>query len=211
MGPSMTSASSRIGRIRTRGLARPNTAAEGPVPASGSFYVPINTYVVYERPKNVWATFSCSSPTAVAGSGSGSCPSGAHAATVSYGSSAYPTSLQWNVAPPGTPTSFSVGGGAGASATLQWTAPATATGAPVNFYRIYRDGQLYTNRYDTVDAPPTPYDSTTGDGCNGTTCYYTDPASARGGSTHQYSVTAVGGNTPGWSLAESTITGSAAG
>src|SRR5207302_1352030 len=30
MGPSMTPASSRIGRIRTRGLARPNTAAEGP-------------------------------------------------------------------------------------------------------------------------------------------------------------------------------------
>lgn len=59
--------------------------------------------------------------------------------------------------------------------TLTWNAPAGAP--PAEFYRIYRDGQNYTERFDTVG------DTGTG------TVQFTDPST--GGTTHTYRVTAV--------------------
>ncbi len=57
---------------------------------------------------------------------------------------------------------------------LSWTAP---LGTPaVDFYRIYRDGNLLTDRFDTA-------------GLNGTPVTWTDTAT--GGTTHSYRVTAV--------------------
>jgi hypothetical protein len=59
---------------------------------------------------------------------------------------------------------------------LAWTAPnpTDADGDPIDFYRIYRDGQAVANRYDT--AP-------------GTATTYTDTGT--GGVQHTYWVTAV--------------------
>lgn len=87
--------------------------------------------------------------------------------------------------PPGTPsppTGLSGVANADGSKTLSWTAP--SGGNPVAFYRIYRDGVDYTQRYDR-----------TGD----TTTSYTDPGD---GTSHTYYVTAVSTN-----LAESTYLG----
>jgi len=63
---------------------------------------------------------------------------------------------------------------------LSWSAP---PGPPVSFYRIYRDGINYTDRYDTTGL---------------STTYVDDP----GGTSHQYRVTAVNA-----SLTESVMEG----
>jgi prepilin-type N-terminal cleavage/methylation domain-containing protein len=86
------------------------------------------------------------------------------------------------VGQPSPPTGLSGTANADGSKTLTWTAP--ASGNPVAFYRIYRDGVEYTQRYDQ-----------TGD----TTPSYTDPGD---GQTHSYYVTAVSTN-----LAESSYLG----
>src|SRR3954470_2173319 len=88
--------------------------------------------------------------------------------------------------PPGrpkAPTGLAGVANADGSKTLTWTAP--ASGNPVAFYRIYRDGVEYTQRYDaTGDSTPS----------------YTDPSGD--GLTHTYYVTAVSS-----SLAESSYVG----
>ena len=74
---------------------------------------------------------------------------------------------------------------------LTWTPP--VGGTPVSFYRIYRDGDNYTNRYDTLSASS----------CT-TTCTYHDTNRMSG---HTYYITAVGGTTLGADMAESLATG----
>jgi Tfp pilus assembly protein PilV len=77
------------------------------------------------------------------------------------------------------------------TAILTWSPP--SGGTPVSFYRIYRGGDNYSDRYDTVAASS----------CS-TTCTYHDT-----GRTIQssYWVTAVGGTSPGSDMAESAATG----
>ena len=87
------------------------------------------------------------------------------------------------VGQPSPPTGLAGVANADGSKTLTWTAP--AGGNPVAFYRIYRDGVEYTQRYDV-----------TGDN----TPSYVDPSGD--GITHSYYVTAVSTN-----LAESSYVG----
>lgn len=87
------------------------------------------------------------------------------------------------VGQPGAPTALQGTRATDNSVALSWTAP--STGGAVSFYRIYRDGLAYTDRYDR-----------TGD----TTTTYTDPNSD--GGTHTYYVTAVSS-----ALGESSILG----
>jgi prepilin-type N-terminal cleavage/methylation domain-containing protein len=88
---------------------------------------------------------------------------------------------------PNPPTSLVAAPGTNGGTTLTWTAPATPDpdGDPIAFYRIYRDGQAYVNRYDRTGS--------------GTELTWTDP---KGDNSHSYSVTAVDPQ-----LAESTIVG----
>jgi Tfp pilus assembly protein PilV len=74
---------------------------------------------------------------------------------------------------PAVPTGLTIAHNADGTNTLTWNA---ATGSPApDFYRIYRDGQNYTNRYDTA-------------GDNGSaTVSWTDTST--GGTTHTYYVT----------------------
>jgi prepilin-type N-terminal cleavage/methylation domain-containing protein len=92
--------------------------------------------------------------------------------------------------PPPAPT---FGSGQGDAAQLDGTAIITWTpssgGTPVSFYRIYRDGTTYKNRYDTISAAS----------CL-TVCTYHDVNRAE---AHSYYITAVGGTTPGADMAES--------
>ena len=81
------------------------------------------------------------------------------------------------------------------TANLTWTPP--TGGTPVSFYRIYRDGDNYTNRYDTVSASS----------CSAT-CTYHD--TNRTG-PHDYYITSVGGTTLGSDMAESAATGPVSG
>jgi Tfp pilus assembly protein PilV len=76
------------------------------------------------------------------------------------------------------------------TAILTWT-PSVST---VNFYRIYRDGNGYTNRYDTISASS----------CSATSCTYHD---TNRGSPHDYYISAVGGTTAGANMAESALVG----
>jgi prepilin-type N-terminal cleavage/methylation domain-containing protein len=84
---------------------------------------------------------------------------------------------------PSPPTGLQGTANGDGSKTLTWTAP--SGGNPVAFYRIYRDGVEYTQRYDA-----------TGD----TTPSYTDPSGD--GLQHSYYITAVSTN-----LAESSYVG----
>jgi Tfp pilus assembly protein PilV len=77
------------------------------------------------------------------------------------------------------------------TAIITWTPP--SGGTAVSFYRIYRDGDDYTNRYDTLPASS----------CS-STCTYHDTNRSSG---HDYYITAVGGTTPGADMAESQATG----
>jgi Tfp pilus assembly protein PilV len=77
------------------------------------------------------------------------------------------------------------------TAILTWSPP--SGGTPVSFYRIYRGGDNYSNRYDTVPASS----------CS-PTCTYHDTNRT---SATSYWVTAVGGSTPGSDMAESLATG----
>ena len=77
------------------------------------------------------------------------------------------------------------------TAILTWSPP--SGGTPVSFYRIYRGGDNYSDRYDTVSASS----------CS-TTCTYHDTNRTAATS---YWITAVGGTTPGSDMAESPATG----
>jgi|GEM_PF-2338547 len=110
-----------------------------------------------------------------------------------YGSSSYPGQFHTQLQVPVAPTSLTVSPQSNGTAILSWSAP--TSGVPVGFYRIYRGGLDYSDRYDTVD-PSTS--------CSGGTCTYTD--SHRSGS-YSYYVTAVGNTTIGSNMAESTAIG----
>jgi prepilin-type N-terminal cleavage/methylation domain-containing protein len=96
------------------------------------------------------------------------------------------TVTQTNTAP-NPPTSLVGALDTGGGVTLTWTAPSPSDpdGDPIAFYRIYRDGQAFANRYDRTGS--------------GSELTWTDPKAAGG---HSYSVTAVDPQ-----LAESTIVG----
>jgi Tfp pilus assembly protein PilV len=79
------------------------------------------------------------------------------------------------------------------SAILTWT-PSIGS---VNFYRIYRDGNGYTNRYDVVSASS----------CSAT-CTYHDTNRT---TSHQYYISAVGGTSAGANMAESPLVGPVSG
>jgi hypothetical protein len=96
--------------------------------------------------------------------------SGCNKTKLHYGSSTYPSGF--HTAPkeaPKAPTSLEVKAQENGTAILKWVA--SSGGTPVSFYRIYRDGKLYSNRYDTSE-----------------TVEYTD---ANHSSSHTYYVTAV--------------------
>jgi hypothetical protein len=81
------------------------------------------------------------------------------------------------------------------TAVITWTPP--VGGTAVSFYRIYRDGDNYVNRYDTLSAAS----------CSAT-CTYHDTNRTAG---HDYYITAVGGTTAGADMAESQATGPVSG
>ena len=87
------------------------------------------------------------------------------------------------LAAPNPPTGLSATTNSDGTVTLRWTVP---SGTSPSFYRIYRDGHDYTQRYDTTGA--------------GTDNSYIDTNT--GGTVHNYYVTAVNG-----SLAESAALG----
>lgn len=103
------------------------------------------------------------------------------------GTASPPVTVTTTNRPPSPPTSLVASTSSG-STILRWTASPgdPDTGDSVAFYRIYRDGSAYANRYDR-----------TGDGA---TVTYTDTRT--GGVSHSYYVTAVDTN-----LAESTLLG----
>lgn len=112
-----------------------------------------------------------------------------------YGGSTYPSQFQTPTMPiwaPNTPASLTITPQSDGTAVLSWPEP--SGGAPVNFYRIYRDSGDYSGRYSVV--PTTE--------CVNGTCVYTD---AKRTSGHKYWVTAVGGTTDGADLAESAQVG----
>jgi hypothetical protein len=100
---------------------------------------------------------------------------------------------------PSAPTGLTATAGANGT-TLSWSAP--TTGPAVSFYRVYRDGSDYTDRYDTC-----------GPECLSAGKFsYVD--ANNGGTTHTYYVTSVGAvsatnGTP--TMAESVMTPGATG
>jgi Tfp pilus assembly protein PilV len=111
--------------------------------------------------------------------------------TLQEGNGANVTLTSGTPTPPPAPT---LAAGQGVSTQLDSTGIVTWTpsvgGTPVSFYRIYRDGTGYTNRYDTIDAST----------CSAV-CSYHDVNRSEG---HSYYITAVGGTTLGSDMAEST-------
>jgi hypothetical protein len=103
--------------------------------------------------------------------------------TLVFGSGAHQTTLTvpltggggTTLSQPAAPTGLNLVHNADGSNTVSWTAP---TGSPsADFYRIYRDGQSYSNRIDTA-----------GD-TGSATITWTDTAT--GGTSHSYYVTTV--------------------
>jgi Tfp pilus assembly protein PilV len=90
--------------------------------------------------------------------------------------------------PPSAPSSLTVSSQSDGSAYISWTPP--SGGTAVSFYRIYREGDAYTDRYDTLT-------------CSSSCSYHDTDRSG----PHEYYVTAVGGTTPGADMAESKPTG----
>lgn len=97
--------------------------------------------------------------------------------------------------PPGPPQSVTVSPQSDGTAYITWTPP--SGGTAVSFYRIYRDGDNYLDRYDTLSA-----------GSCSSTCSYHDTGRT---TAHSYYVTSVGGTTLGSDMAESAATGPATG
>jgi hypothetical protein len=132
--------------VKVCDLTTTQTNCQDPSPPSGS---PLSYYVV-----------------ALDHDSAGSLREGDHSATVTVNNT--------NLAP-NAPTNLLASPSNG-NTVLAWTAATVsdADGDPVAFYRIYRDGQLYANRYDRTAGAQTTYtDSNTG------------------GTQHSYSVTAV--------------------
>jgi hypothetical protein len=96
-----------------------------------------------------------------------------------------------SLARPAAPTGLTATANGDGTTTLTWNA---ASGTPTpDFYRIYRDGQNYTDRFDTV-------------GDNGTNTTYSWTDSNTGGTVHTYYVT-----TASALLAESDMAGPVSG
>lgn len=111
--------------------------------------------------------------------------------TIQEGSPTTVTLASGNPTPPPPPT---VAAGAvspqlDGTAIITWVPP--VGGTAVSFYRIYRDGSNYTNRYDTVAASK----------CSAV-CTYRDVNRSE---AHSYYITAVGGTAAGSNMAESTM------
>jgi hypothetical protein len=133
-----------------------------------------------------------------------------------WGSTTYPSSFLAGqpITPPNPATNLTVTRSNG-SATLTWT-PSSA-GTTVDRYYIYRDGQGPNNRLpDSSDPQAQPVDPnfapnppTDPNGCTATQCTWVDPVNDT--NTHTYYVTAVGSNTSGFNMAESTMTPGATG
>ena len=114
------------------------------------------------------------------------CGTGTKAPVLHYGGTTYTSQFATAVIPidvPTQPASLTATAQSDGTAVLTWPEP--TTGAPISFYRIYRDGSTYANRYDrTAGAQST----------------YTDTST--GGVPHTYYITAVDSQ-----LAESTLVG----
>ena len=91
-----------------------------------------------------------------------------------------PTTVPWPRPSPPTSLTATASGG---QTSVSWKAPA----GTVAFYRIYRDGQNYDNRYDTCE----PNDNYCDLGSGNFTFVDYNP----GGTAHTYYVTAVGATT----------------
>jgi prepilin-type N-terminal cleavage/methylation domain-containing protein len=103
------------------------------------------------------------------------------------GPASVPVTVTLTNTEPNPPSNLVAAPGTHGGTTLTWTAPSTPDpdGDPIAFFRIYRDGQAYVNRYDRTGS--------------GTELTWTDP---KGDNSHSYSVTAVDPQ-----LAESIIVG----
>jgi hypothetical protein len=125
--------------------------------------------------------------------------SGCSSTVLHYGSSSTlgqfqtPTMQVWA---PTAPASVTVTPQSDGTAIITW--PQSSGGAPVSFYRIYRDGGDYQDRYSIL----------TTDNCLNGTCTFTD---TRRSGSHSYYITAVGSTTPGANMAESPPVGPASG
>jgi prepilin-type N-terminal cleavage/methylation domain-containing protein len=122
--------------------------------------------------------------------------------TIYYNSTAHQTTVSLPTltssavtSQPGVPTGLTVTDNGDGTRTLRWTAP-TSSSPAVDFYRIYRDGQNYTDRIDTVGNTQTCPSSSQ--------ICWTDTAS--GGVSHSYRVTSASVN-----LTESDFTGAMSG
>jgi Tfp pilus assembly protein PilV len=123
------------------------------------------------------------------------CGTGTKAAVLHYGGTTYPSQFTTAVIPidaPVQPASLTVAPQSDGTAVLTWPEP--TSGAPISFYRVYRDGQDYTSRYDIADTTD----------CSNGMCTYMDRNRS---SSHSYYVTAVGDTTAGSDMAESPQTG----
>lgn len=103
--------------------------------------------------------------------------------TIYYNSTAHQTTawlptLSSAIPQPSPPTGLTVTVNADGTRTLRWTPPGSSSPA-VDFYRIYRDGQNFSNRIDTAGATQTCASSSQ--------ICWTDTAS--GGISHSYRVT----------------------
>jgi Tfp pilus assembly protein PilV len=123
------------------------------------------------------------------------CGSGSSAPVLHYGGTTYPSQLATPATPldvPTAPASLTVTPQPDGTAVLTWPQP--TTGAAINFFRIYRGGQSYTNR--VAEVVPTD--------CLSGMCSYSDTNRA---SAHTYYVTSVGDTNLGSDMAESLATG----
>jgi hypothetical protein len=103
------------------------------------------------------------------------------------GAASAPVTVTQTNSPPNPPESLSGAPDGNGGIQLSWTLPGTPDpdGDPIAFFRIYRDGQAYINRYDRTGS--------------GSELTWSDPQAS---GTHSYSVTAVDDQ-----LAESTLVG----
>jgi Tfp pilus assembly protein PilV len=160
----------------------PGTAIAGPI----SYTIPGNTSTATK----FTVTFAVPATTLVANdqlvlmvygsTSSGSCS----LLTLQYGSTTRPSKLSLptltggggsTLQKPSAPTGLTVTANGDGTRTLTWNAPTSSTPA-VDSYRIYRDGQNYTNRIDTA-------------GTTGSSITWMDTAT--GGTSHTYRVTSV--------------------
>jgi hypothetical protein len=174
---------------------------DGGVGLSSSVSVPKSTAVAPYTFSWTYSNVTVSTGDRINNEYTWSCGSTSKPVQLYYGSTTYPSKFVTPTNPlqvPNAPTSLTVtsvttNSDGTTNATLQWNAP--TSGINVKGYRIYRDGQGYTNRID-VDS--------TADLCTSGVCTYTDRNRT---GTHTYYVTSVGNTISGSNMAESTAAG----